>query len=92
MNAFNAVVFTAFGSAMEILPKVFPSWFPPTGSDQASTRALWLAIMGAVQISIGIGFIVWAHLVPAVYRILSSVPAQESGALALPIAPGVTTR
>jgi hypothetical protein len=92
MNALNALVFTAFGSAMEILPKVFPSWFPPTGSDQASTRALWLALMGAVQISIGVGFIIRAHLVPAVYRLISSVPAQESGALALPGARGVTTR
>jgi hypothetical protein len=77
---------------MEVLPKVFPSWFPPTGSDQSSTRALWLALMGAVQISIGMGFIVRAHVVPAVLRVFSSAHAAEPGALALPSPRGVHVR
>jgi hypothetical protein len=91
MNALNALVFAAFGAAMEILPKAFPSWFPPTGSDQASARAIWLLFMGAVQISFGVGFIVRAHVVPFVHGILSVVPG-ESGTLALPNPRGVTTR
>jgi len=77
---------------MEVLPKVFPSWFPPTGADQSSTRALWLALMGAVQITLGLGFIIRAHVVPGVYRIFSSAPAAGAGALALPHARGVTVR
>jgi hypothetical protein len=77
---------------MEILPRVFPSWFPPTGSDQSSTRALWLALMGAVQITIGIGFIVRAYFVPAVQRVFSSAHATEPGALALPSPRGVHVR
>jgi hypothetical protein len=91
MNALNALVFAALGSAMEILPKAFPSWFPPTGCDQASARAIWLALMGAVQISVGVGYIVRAHVIPFVHGIVSVGPA-ESGTLALPSPRGVTTR
>jgi hypothetical protein len=83
MNALNALVFTAIGSIMEILPRAFPSWFPPTGADQASARELWLALMGAVQIAVGLGFIVRAHVVPFAYRLLPRVP-EGTGALALP--------
>jgi hypothetical protein len=91
MNAFNAIVFAAFGSAMEALPRLFPSWFPPTGSDQSSTRALWLATMGAVQITLGIGFVVRAHFVPFFSRIFSTARSTGSGALGLP-ARGATAR
>jgi len=91
MNALNALAFAALGSLMEILPKAVPSWFPPTGSDQASARALWLALMGAVQICVGAGFIMRVHVVPFVHGILSIVPA-ESGTLALPNPRGVTGR
>jgi hypothetical protein len=69
---------------MEILPRAFPSWFPPTGSDQASARALWLAVMGVVQISVCFGFVVRSYFIPFGYRMLSLVPATGSGALALP--------
>jgi hypothetical protein len=92
MNALNAIVFAALGSVMEALPRLFPSWFPPTGSDQSSSRALWLALMGAVQITIGFGFIVRAHLVPVFARVFSTAPATEPGALALPNARAVTLR
>jgi hypothetical protein len=91
MNALNAVVFAAFGSIMEMLPKAFPSWFPPTGGDQASARAIWLALMGALQVSLGVGFLVRAYVVPVVHRMLSTVPV-EPGALALPGTRGVTFR
>ena len=91
MNAVNALVFAILGSLMEALPKAFPWWFPPTGADEASARGLWLMFMGAVQISVGVGFIVRAHVVPFVHGILSVAPA-ESGALALPSPRGVTTR
>lgn len=92
MNALNAIIFAALGSVMEILPKVFPSWFPPTGSDQSSTRALWLGLMGAVQITLAVGFIVRAYLVPGIFRIFSSARGAESGNLALPATRGITVR
>jgi hypothetical protein len=91
MNALNALIFAALGSFMEILPKAFPWWFPPTGADGASARGLWLMLMGAVQILIGVGFIVRAYVVPFVHGILTVIPA-ESGTLALPNPRGVTTR
>jgi hypothetical protein len=92
MNALNAILFAALGSAMEVMPKVFPSWFPPTGSYQFSNRGLWLAIMGFVQVALGAGFIVRAHVIPVIYRLLSTSHATETGALALPSARGVTAR
>jgi hypothetical protein len=84
MNATNALLFAAFGSVMEVLPKLFPTWFPPSGADQSSCRALWLLLMGAVQVTIGVGFILRAHAAPAVLRVFASVPASEPGTLALP--------
>jgi hypothetical protein len=92
MNALNALVFAALGSVMEVLPSIFPSWFPPTGSDRSSTRALWLALMGVVQITLGVGFIVRAYVVPGFFRIVSRTPAATSGTLALPHARGATVR
>jgi len=84
MNVLNALIFALFGTTMELLPRVFPLWFPPTGADQASARALWLDVMGAVQIGLGSGYLLRAHVVPAVVRILSAVPAGDRGSLALP--------
>jgi hypothetical protein len=92
MNALNAILFAALGSAMEALPKLFPSWFPPTGSDQSSARALWLSLMGVVQIALGTGFILRAHVVPGFFRFFSSARATESGTFAIPSSRGVTVR
>jgi hypothetical protein len=77
MNAQNALVFTLLGSVMEFLPVLFPSWFPRNCADRESTRAIWLGVMGATQIALGVGFVVWAHVVPSVMRIFSSAPAGE---------------
>jgi hypothetical protein len=92
MNALNAIVFAALGSLMEVLPKAFPSWFPPTGSNEYSDRVLWLAVMGAVQVAIGAGFLVRSVVLPVVYRLLAGNPANQSGSLALPSTRGVTVR
>ncbi len=91
MNAANALIFAILGSLMEMLPKAFPSWFPPSGSDQASARALWLSFMGALQITVGVGFVLRYHVVPVALRLLSMVPSG-SGSLALPSARSVTGR
>jgi hypothetical protein len=92
MNVLNAIAFAAFGSLMELLPRVFPSWFPPTHSDQASCRALWLDLMGAVQMTLGLGFILRTQVLPALYRALVILPAAGRENLALPNPRGVGTR
>jgi hypothetical protein len=84
MNAANALAFALFGSLMEFLPRAFPSWFPPTGADASSCRGLWLAVMGAVQITLGVGFLATAHAYPLVSRLFSRVPAREAGTMVLP--------
>jgi len=84
MNDLNALIFGLFGTSMELLPRAFPSWFPPTGADQASARALWLEVMGAVQIALGAGYMLRAYFVPGVLRIFSAAPAGDRETLALP--------
>jgi hypothetical protein len=69
---------------MELLPRVFPSWFPPNGADQSSARALWLGVMGFIQIGLGAGHIVRMHVVPFTMRVVSAVPAGDRDPLALP--------
>jgi hypothetical protein len=90
MNILNAAAFAAIGSLMEILPRAFPSWFPPTHTDEASCRALWLDIMGAVQMTVGFGHLLRAHAAPFIVRLISVAPAGELGALPLPIPRGLT--
>jgi hypothetical protein len=92
MNVLNALIFAAFGAVMEVLPEVFPSWFVRTGADCSSARALWLDVMGVVQIGMGLGCIVSAHLAPFAVRFLSTEPARDSGTLALPNPRGVAGR
>jgi hypothetical protein len=92
MNTINALIFAALGFAMEMTPRAFPAWFPPTGSDQASTRALWLALMGWVQVTIALGFVIQAYVVPAVMRLVAFVTGAQPIALPLPSGRGVTPR
>jgi hypothetical protein len=83
MNDLNAAIFALIGFVMELLPAAFPSWFPPTGADQSSARALWLDIMGAVQAGLGLGYMARAHVVPFAARMFA-VTAGDRGAAALP--------
>ena len=77
---------------MEMIPKAFPSWFPHTGADMASARALWLGVMGYLQLSLGLGFIARTQFWPSAQRLISLVPSGEPTALPLPGARGVTLR
>ena len=77
---------------MEMVPSAFPAWFPPSGADQASTRALWLALMGWVQVAIALGFLVQMRMVPAVARFLAFVSGAQPIALPLPNARGAAPR
>jgi hypothetical protein len=92
MNATNALAFAALGSLMELLPRVFPSWFPPTGADESSCRALWLAVMGATQITLGLGFLLTVHALPSFRRLFVRMPSTEAGTLVLPASRGITVR
>ena len=83
MNFLNAIAFSAIGALMELLPRAFPAWFPPTHADEASCRALWLDLMGAVQVTLGVGYLIRTQVMPALMRILSVAPEGEQGALAL---------
>jgi hypothetical protein len=92
MNAANALMFAVFGTAMELLPRVFPGWFAHPADNCAAARALWLSVMGAVQIGLGLGWIFRMHLVPLSARMLSSAPAGDSEAIALSKSHGVAGR
>ena len=92
MNVLNSLVFTVLGASMEMLPRVFPSWFPHSGADSANARTVWMGLMGAVQIFLGLGFIVRIHLLPLMARVIAMAPAGEAGALALQNPRGATVR
>ena len=92
MNATNALAFATLGSLMELLPRLFPAWFPPTGADASSCRALWLTLMGATQITVGLGFLLTTHAFPFVRRLVVRVPSAESGPLVLPESRGASIR
>jgi hypothetical protein len=92
MNTLNALTFGILGLVMEIVPLLFPSWFPRNSADQASARALWLGLMGAVQVALAAGFIVRSHVLPVFARLASSVPAGRQSSLPLPVARGVSGR
>ena len=92
MNVFNSLMFAAFGAVMEFMPRFFPSWFPRFGADQASCRALWLSLMGAVQITIGVGLLLTTHALPVLSRAFASAPSRRPAGVVIPAARGVTAR
>jgi hypothetical protein len=92
MNATNALIFATFGFLMEIAPRAFPTLFPQCGADQYSCRALWLFVIGATQITIGVGFIALNNLAPFAMSIVSRTRAQAGARLPLPEPRGVSIR
>jgi len=88
MNFLNAMIFALMGTAMEVIPALFPSWFPRSSADQASARILWLGFMGAAQIGLGAGYVIRVHVLPAFASIISAVPSGES--IPLPAARALT--
>lgn len=77
MNIRNAWGFLSFGFVMIALPRLMPDWFPPTGFDGTSARALWLEFMGGLQALLGAARMLWQIFVPAVVRRLSLVPPPK---------------
>jgi hypothetical protein len=78
MNIRDAWGFLSFGLVMGLLPSFAPAWFPPTGIDGSSARAMWLELMGAVQTSLGGGRVLWPMVGPAVTRWLAYVPPMPA--------------
>ncbi|HEY1792801.1 MAG TPA: hypothetical protein VGG34_07775 [Opitutaceae bacterium] len=92
MNTPNTMILAALGMVMEALPRVFPAWFPPTGADQASARALWLAVMGGVEVAIAAGFLARLLALPLAFRLFRLVRAHEQASIGLPSARGISGR
>src|SRR5688500_2840565 len=77
MNTGNASGFLLFGVVMWILPDVAPDLFPRQSVDGSSARALWVQVMGLVQLAIGFGFLVQLAVWPRLTRWLATEPAME---------------
>jgi hypothetical protein len=92
VNALNAYIFMAMGSAMGLLPHVFPSWIAPNGDDASSARVIWLYVMATTQVAVGLGFVIQAQVIPFATRLMSADSAAAAGSLALPKAPVVSGR
>lgn len=64
MNTNHASIFTVLGTLMHLIPVLMPELFPAAGTG-AGTRELWLQFMGAVNFTIGAGWLTreaWQHL------------------------------
>jgi hypothetical protein len=92
VNAPNAYIFMAIGSAMGLLAHVFPSWFPPASDDATGARVLWLNLMATIQIGVGLAYVVQANVFPLVARLVSAVRTADSGSLSVPKARGIAGR
>jgi hypothetical protein len=92
MNGLNAFLFVTMGSAMGFLPHLFPSLFPPTGADESSTRALWLSVVGATQVAIGLAYIAQAQVFPFAMRLVAMIRGSDTATLALPKTRAVSGR
>jgi hypothetical protein len=77
MNTGNSLGFLLFAVAMGSLPAVAPGWFPPTGLDGSSGRALWLEVMALVQGGWG-GFYLFSRwVIPAASRATAYLPQRK---------------
>ena len=56
MTTNNAIAFLVLGLGMFLAPVEFPQFFPPNAMDGSCTSALWLGLMGALQLAMGAGF------------------------------------
>lgn len=79
MNTANAFGFFLFGLVLAMLPLVAPTYFPPTGFDGTSTRALWLHVVGSAQVIIGV---VWLG------QVVSGKLADQLATFEMPVLDG----
>ncbi len=74
MTSGNACGFLLLSVLMVFAPTLAPGWFPPTGLDGTSGRALWLMLMGTVQAGIGSTYLVARWILPLVLRVAAFRP------------------
>jgi hypothetical protein len=77
MNTGNALGFLLFAVVTGFLPALAPGWFPPTGTDGTSGRALWLEIMALVQGGWGTSYLFSRWIVPAAGRAAVYLPRRK---------------
>ncbi len=84
MNTGNALGFLFFAATMGFLPTVAPEWFPPTGLDGSSGRALWLEFMALVQAGWSTSHLFSRWVMPAAARAWALLPQRKPAATLLP--------
>ncbi|HEY1848900.1 MAG TPA: hypothetical protein VGG37_06825 [Opitutaceae bacterium] len=89
MTALNATLFTILGTAMEILPRAVPAWFPNSAGGEGNASAAWLMLMGAIQIAVGAGLLAGLAAGPASSRLKALVYGRAHDGLALPAPRGI---
>jgi hypothetical protein len=78
MNRANALTFLVIGVSMWLLPVVSPDSFRHVAVDGSSTRALWLQVMGLVQLGLGATYLLKHY--PLVSR-----RAPEAATVSMPV-------
>ena len=58
MNRGSYVTFVVLGLLMTLAPRHFPDFFPASGIDGSSARALWLEVMGGINMALGLAYAV----------------------------------
>ncbi len=55
-------------------PMLAPGWFPATGFDGTSARAIWLVLMGIVQAGIGSSYLIARWVIPVMRHVAAYRP------------------
>jgi hypothetical protein len=84
MNTGNSLGFLLFAVAMGSLPAVAPGWFPPTGLDGSSGRAMWLELMAFVQAGWSTSYLFSRWVVPIAARAWVYLPQRKPAGAMLP--------
>lgn len=76
----HALGFLSIGLVMLLVQQFAPGLCPPNGFDGSSGRALWLGVMGTLQLALGGGGVAW-HAVNALVVALETLPEAVAEAL-----------
>jgi hypothetical protein len=71
MTTLNALGFFLLGMVLFFAPAFFPEYFAVKALDGSSTSALWLAVMGLLQGSMGIACIIRNEAVPFTVKLMT---------------------
>jgi hypothetical protein len=84
MNTGNSLGFLLFAVTMGSLPALAPGWFPPSGVDGSSGRALWLELMALVQAGWSTSYLVSRWVTPIATRAWAYLPQRKPAGAILP--------